>query len=409
MITTKLVHDIRKKKKNGNYPVKVRVIYERRSKYFETGIDLSEAEYEKLSAKRIGEDLNKIKIKLEEDEAKANFLIKEIKPFNFPVFEQRFKQKTYDSSFIETLYDEIIAKLRLQDRIGTADNYQRSINALKKFKPGLRFEDINDVFLYKFENWMLEKKRSITTVGIYLRTLRAVFNEAIYRKLISQEYYPFSKRRYQMPTGKNIKKALPLTEIGKIFHYEPKTNAEAKAKAFWLFSYFGNGMNMTDIANLRFKNISGEFINFERAKTIRSMRSNPKVISVYINEELKKIIIKWSNWDKSKENYIFPILEYGLTSSQQRERIKDFIWRVNKALKGIATSLEIEKTVTTYTARHSFSTVLKRSGASIEFISESLGHSSVKTTAHYLDSFENDMKIEYSNFLMAFNKKEMAL
>ena len=249
---------------------------------------------------------------------------------------------------------------------------------------------------------MLEKGRSITTVGIYLRTLRAVFNEAIYRKLISAEYYPFSKRRYLMPTGKNVKKALPLAEIGKIFHYEPKTDQEAKAKAFWLFSYFANGMNMTDVANLKFKNISGEFINFERAKTIRSMRSNPKVISAYITDELKAIIKKWGNWDTSKDNYIFPILSVGLTSSQQRERIKDFIWRVNKALKSIAEDLGIDKSLTTYTARHSFSTVLKRSGASIEFISESLGHSSVKTTSYYLDSFEDDRKKEYARALMAF-------
>jgi len=404
MITAKLVHDVRWEKKSGKYPVKVRVTHERRSKYFETGISLSKEEYEKLSAKRISAELNKIKIELDEAENKANQLVKEVKPFNFPVFEQRFKQKTYDSSFIETLFDEMIAKLRLQDRIGTADNYQRSINSLKAFKEGIRFEDVNDVFLYSFEKWMLDKGRSITTVGIYLRVLRAIFNEAIYRKLISAEYYPFSKRRYLMPTGKNVKKALSLAEIGKIFNYEPKTDQEAKAKAFWLFSYFANGMNMTDIANLKFKNISGEFINFERAKTIRSMRSNPKVISAYITDELKAIIKKWGNWDTNKDNYIFPILSPGLASSQQRERIKDFIWRVNKALKSIAGDLGIDKSLTTYTARHSFSTVLKRSGASIEFISESLGHSSVKTTAFYLDSFEDDKKREYARSLMGFQK-----
>lgn len=75
---------------------------------------------------------------------------------------------------------------------------------------------------------------------------------------------------------------------------------------------------------------------------------------------------------------------------------------MNKALKSIAGDLKIDKTLTTYTARHSFSTVLKRSGASIEFISESLGHSSVKTTLFYLDSFEDDRKKEYARTLMGF-------
>ncbi|MEJ7674804.1 MAG: tyrosine-type recombinase/integrase [Chitinophagaceae bacterium] len=58
--------------------------------------------------------------------------------------------------------------------------------------------------------------------------------------------------------------------------------------------------------------------------------------------------------------------------------------------------------MTTYTARHSFSTVLKRSGASTEFISEALGHSDVKTTENYLDSFSNDMKKQFALNLSKF-------
>ncbi len=197
-----------------------------------------------------------------------------------------------------------------------------------------------------------------------------------------------------------------MTDIGKIYYYQPKQDKgiEAKGKAFWLFSYFGNGMNMKDIALLKFKNISGEFLSFERAKTIRSNRSNPKIISVYINDEIKSIITKWSNWDKNKDNYVFPILKPGLTPLQQRDRIKEFTRDVNDGIKIITAAEGIEMHVTTYSARHSFSTVLKRSGASIEFISEALGHTDVKTTESYLDSFENEMKKEFSNSLLAFKK-----
>ncbi|MFT4093251.1 MAG: tyrosine-type recombinase/integrase [Niabella sp.] len=48
---------------------------------------------------------------------------------------------------------------------------------------------------------------------------------------------------------------------------------------------------------------------------------------------------------------------------------------MNKNMKRIAKELEINKPVTTYFARHSFATILKRSGASTELISEALGHS----------------------------------
>jgi integrase len=404
MVTVNIFHDLRRVKKNNLYPVKVRVTFDRRSKYMETGIDLSKEDFEKLSSRRISKELLDIKENLLELEAKANSIIKIVRPFNFPVFIEKFKQKTYDATYVETLYVEIIDKLMAQCRVGTADNYKSSLQSLLLFKKNLRFEDVSDTFLFRYETWMLERGRSITTVGIYCRCLRAIFNEAIYRKIISLDYYPFGKRKYQMPVSKNIKKALKLQDIGKIYFYQPKQEKglEAKARAFWLFSYFANGMNMKDIALLKFKNISDEFLTFERAKTIRSTRTNPKLITVYINDDIRAIIRKWSNWDKSRENYIFPVLKAGLTPSQQRDRIKEFIRDVNDGIKSICIEAGIEEHVTTYSARHSFSTVLKRSGASIEFISEALGHTDVKTTESYLDSFENEMKKEFSNSLLAF-------
>lgn len=73
-------------------------------------------------------------------------------------------------------------------------------------------------------------------------------------------------------------------------------------------------------------------------------------------------------------------------------------------MKGIARKLEITNDITTYAARHSFATVLQRSGASTEFISEALGHSNVKTTQNYLAGFEDDRKKEIVKALTAFAK-----
>ncbi len=55
----------------------------------------------------------------------------------------------------------------------------------------------------------------------------------------------------------------------------------------------------------------------------------------------------------------------------------------------IAKKANIEANHTTYVARHTYATVLKRSGVNTSIISESLGHSSEKVTQIYLDSFEN--------------------
>jgi site-specific recombinase XerD len=71
-------------------------------------------------------------------------------------------------------------------------------------------------------------------------------------------------------------------------------------------------------------------------------------------------------------------------------------------MKKIRKKVGIEKSVTTYVARHTFSTVMKRSGASTEFIQEAHGHTNIKTTENYLNSFEKEVKREFASRLVAF-------
>lgn len=63
--------------------------------------------------------------------------------------------------------------------------------------------------------------------------------------------------------------------------------------------------------------------------------------------------------------------------------------QVNNELKELAAELKIKSKLTTYQVRHSFASVLKKSGVSVALISEALGYTDLKTTQIYLDSFEN--------------------
>ncbi|MDR1742373.1 MAG: tyrosine-type recombinase/integrase [Dysgonamonadaceae bacterium] len=93
--------------------------------------------------------------------------------------------------------------------------------------------------------------------------------------------------------------------------------------------------------------------------------------------EMKQIIDRWGNADKNPDNYVFPFLDGYNTPMEQKKRVQDVTSRINKHLKIIADKLGISG-VSTYTARHSYATVLKRSGANVAYISESLGHSNRK-------------------------------
>lgn len=433
--------DTRRAKKTGKFPVKLLAIFNRKPRRYQTVYDLSEEEFKALSARQKSECLKKMQETFKQLQPNAEEAAAGLQPFTFegfekafilnnPSFHQRkaikevseldnhpFNQVMYDNRFpifrlpkpepdtILAVFLFYISKLLNEHRIRTAVHYQTTYNILAHFSGNVRFVDINVSYLKRFEAWMLEHGYSKTTVGIYTRCLRAAFNEAIFQGIIKRENcYPFGRRLYQPPSSRNIKKALTLEDVSKIYYYQPENERERKAKDFWLFSYLANGINPTDIMHLKYKNIDGDYLVFERAKTVNATRLDPRPITVFISEDMQRIIDYWGNKDKSPENYIFPWMESNVTPLRQVELCELFVQAINDWMAKIRKKLGIEKKVTTYVARHTFSTILKRSGVSTEFIQESLGHTSMKTTESYLDSFEKSVKKEYSQRLVAFKE-----
>lgn len=58
-------------------------------------------------------------------------------------------------------------------------------------------------------------------------------------------------------------------------------------------------------------------------------------------------------------------------------------------MKQIAAIANIDANLSTYTSRHSYAIILKNFVVNIALIGETLGHSDLKTTQIYLDSFDN--------------------
>ncbi|CAN5666469.1 site-specific integrase [soil metagenome] len=410
--TITIIHDSRRSKKSGKYPVKLRITFMREQKYYPVGLDLTMDEF--VLVQNFGiinskhnaifrRQIKEYKFKCDAAEVKAYGIIDKLDEFSFRSFEKKLYQHRPQIMKVYDIYNEIIAKLKLVGRVGTASNYQSSMNSLKAFSSKLSFRDISVEFLRDYETWLTSEGKSISTVGIYLRPLRAVINQSIEEGLISKDNYPFGKRRYQIPATRNIKKALTMEELSKIYYFPAIQNTWwEKAKDFFLFSYLANGINIKDIALLRYQNIDGEFIRFTRAKTRHTLRHASKQISVYISPEISQIIDRWKNKDTRVENFLFPILEPNLTADRERVLIQQFTKMVNKYINRIALEVGIQRHVTTYYARHSFATVLLRNGTGTELISESLGHSNIKTTTNYLDSFEDETKKELALALTKF-------
>jgi integrase len=400
---TATVLDTRKIKKDNTYPVKLRVTFERKQKYYPTPYDLTKKGFERVMfSKRLTDNEKILKKKITAFENKAIEIIKDLPVFTWKAFEKHYYTNRGAKDSINAAFTDYAAELREAGRIGTAVSYECAQGSLNSFIPGAKFADITPDFLRKYEKWMLNKGNSITTVGIYLRSLRTLFNNAIAEGMLTKEYYPFGKKRYEIPTGNNIKKALSLKDIASIYYYKPEPGTYTDmAKDYWLFMYLCNGINVKDMCLLKYENIKGEVLEFERAKTIRTKRK-VEPIRISLVDDAKDIIKKWGNKAIDPKTYIFPILTNGITPERERHLIQLITRVINNHMKAIAKDLDIKSAVTTYAARHSFATVLRNSGASTEFISEALGHTNVKTTQNYLAGFEDEKKKETVKALTAF-------
>ena len=412
--TTSIILDTRRKKKSGLYPVKLRVYSTelQKKKLYSTVFDLSIKDFVSIwETTKPREEFKHRRRQLQEIEKKANDICEKLTPFSFIQFEKKYLRNSGDGNNVIYQFNQIINLLKSNNRINTASNYELGLKSISNFvknKQGkepakLNFIDITPEWLQKYENYMInDLDKSRTTVSFYVRTLRTAFNNAINDKEINPDIYPFGKDKYQVPSVSNVKKAFSKEQLKKLFDAKPQTPEQEKAKNFWFFSYACNGMNIKDIALLKQENIKGDTIEFYRAKTINTSKTDLRPVTVYLNDFSKSIIEKYGNKNTKKNEFIFQIISANDNETVKHSKIKNFTKFINQNLKKLAIIEGMTSEISTYWARHSFATNAIRSGASMEFVSEALSHNNLKTTQKYFAGFESEQKKEIMNKLMEF-------
>jgi len=141
----------------------------------------------------------------------------------------------------------------------------------------------------------------------------------------------------------------------------------------------------------------------KRVKTIRTSK-NPKVISIKITPNIAEILDAFRKADAQYDDFIFPILRKDMQPSTMKNTIKSKRKNLNKQLGKICKKVGIEGNITSYVARHSYGTVLKKNKIPTSVIRESMGHQTEQMTQTYLDSFENEIIDEANKGLLNNHK-----
>ena len=395
-ISIAAILDTRRANADGTYSIRVKVHYQKNKKYYTTGKTCTEDEWNRMPNAK-AQELIEMR---EEVQACFNVIKKHVAElheqdeFSLPNLDKSLRRSS--GITLNQLIEDKMAKLKKEQQIGTMQSYESTLANITKFRgQGILIENITVEWLEAFDKHMAQK-RSTTTIAINMRNIRTMMNVAVKEGYIKQPLYPFGIGKYEIKTAEGIKKALSFDQIKKIKKFRCESERLMMFRDIWLFIYYCNGINIADLVQLKYSNIVDGEIHFVREKTKRTSKKIKPVIAV-MTREMEEIVDRWGN-ENVPGNYIFNLVEHSDDPEVNMARKKWFTKNFNQHLRMIGAAVGVMN-ITSYSARHSYATVLKRKGASIAFISESLGHTSLNTTQSYLDSFEKDERIKNAALL----------
>lgn len=349
-ITTRFILDERRALSNGTYPVKLILTIDRQHRKYSiqdqkgTSISLKKARFEKIrKGNRLSDSDKKVRNTLNEcvefsDQLISN-IIRNNPPITFDKFSDLYKRKVRPTASIKDVFEKVISRLEKEERLGTATSYRTAMNSLAKFKKieGLSTHSITPGFLKSFEKFLRnDLSLSSNSIGVYMRSLKVIINQAISDSLMDQSEYPFGKGKYQIPKESTRKRALSKEDMIKLVNYEvPEGSPYFLAKNYFLFSFFCNGMNFADLVELEKTNIQGDWIKYYRKKTTNTAQDK-KLIQIFIDDRIRSLIQALGS---PEGKFLFPILNEKSTVAKQRQDRQQFIKTTNKWLKRIAQEL----------------------------------------------------------------------
>ncbi|MBW8360739.1 MAG: site-specific integrase [Kaistella sp.] len=415
-----------RRKKDGTYPVELNV-YDTRTKkrkYFGVGLSFTKQDFDwiikeptgnkSIEYKRKEIDIKKYRINLKEEVDHAKSIAEKLKVFTLGRFTELYLKKNLNT--ILTVDEYFKSMSQKKEIVGTGVSYDQTIKRFIAFiternkqKQEFLFEDITTKWLKDFEIWYVEggsRPKSLSTVGIYMRNLRAVYNEAIKDEVVPPELYPFYSRHrnldgYVIPKTKKTLKGITEDEIAILFNAEAKTPQQQKAKDFWLFSYLSNGMNLKDIALMRFSDIKEKHFEFVRAKTKQTRKDNIDTISISLSDIHLNIFAQYGNSKINNDDYLFDIIRKTDTKEQQFKKIKNFVRFINQHLKAFAKDNGITENISYQWARHTSTQIQIKNNVPLSYISKGLGHTKIDTTMSYVGLLSIDENKDISEILQS--------
>ena len=402
-----LVHYKYKTYSNGMNPIMIRITANRKSRYIATGYSAMKENWDDVNNKLIETRSKLFPDKKPLSNSKAINMDIEIKLNEVLRIKQQVSLtdgvqssqliKTKASlkymeaeNFIE--YGKKFAQLMLQRKsVRTSKNFTSVLKRITEFQTGrvLLFSDIDVNFLTSYQSFLLKGGVKINTVNYHLKTIRSILYKAMNENepLISRDKNPFLKLKIKNTvTQKESLAEKEIDQIRKAILVAPTQQKQIDARNYYLFSFNNAGIRISDLIQLKFKNIIGERLHYEMGKTGHFK-------SIKLNTESKGIINLYKKRNSKPDDFIFPLLKNDEDYSDAeylRKQLESKAACINGDLKKLAESAKLNKRLHFHSSRHSFANIARMKKADLYSISKALGHKSLKVTEMYMASFDEE-------------------
>lgn len=328
---------------------------------------------------------------IEKYSGRVNNIINEFEldetPFTLQDIIAKFKKDSGKQQVLSytAFHESLITEIKNGGKLSTSNIEKDTLKSIQRFfnRTEITFRDLSVDAIYKYQSFLNSNNNSQSTIGIRIRTLRAVFNKAINREIIPATMYPFDKFKVSTIKESGKKEYLSEDELALLKNAELVEKNDIFARDMFLLSFYGRGINFIDLIQLKKTDLYKDTITYKRSKT-------EVIVNFKINEY----------WKRKIEEYVSPadsIYLFNIISNNQNSKIyinnrkeKYLKIYINTPLKRIITDLGIKKKITYYCARHSFATILKFNNISIDIIKEALGHKDIKSTMSYLNTLPSN-------------------
>lgn len=254
----------------------------------------------------------------------------------------------------------------------------------------------------EIKRWMddyMDKDYSFGSRLKYLSVLKSIFHYALH-ELEILEKNPSDKLRVplQDKTEKNKIKYYSMEELNELLtfmeHYKHQRFSDYRLYYMLMIFLSHTGLRISEALALKWSDIEGDKLhvnkqirrNNNNRPEVTTLKNRSSYRTIKLDQDLldklssfkvtqKECFLKYKRFYRHPDQIIFQnYLGHYLTPSTVRDTIRSICIRNGFKYKG------------THAFRHTHAVLLMEAGASLKFISERLGHKTIKTTADtYLD------------------------